>query len=108
MLAKENRLKKKEDFSSLYKRSNFKANRVFKIRYRRGVKRVGIVVSNKHGKANIRNKLKRRIRAIMREQIPNMENYDIIITPKIGASDLSYSELSRNLLHVLRLGGIIK
>ena len=44
----------------------------------------------------------------MREQIPNMENYDIIITPKIGASDLSYSELSRNLLHVLRLGGIIK
>ena len=53
MLAKENRLKKKEDFSSLYKRSNFKANRVFKIRYRRGVKRVGIVVSNKHGKANV-------------------------------------------------------
>ncbi len=108
MLSSENRLRKKEDFSSLYKRSNFKANRNFMIRYRRGVKKIGIVVSNKHGKANVRNLLKRRIRAIVRNLLPKMESYDIIITPKIGAADLSYGELSRNLSHVLKLGGIIK
>lgn len=108
MLSSDNRLRKKEDFSSLYKRSNVKANRVFIIRYRRGIKRVGIVVSNKHGKANVRNLLKRRIRAIIRILLPQMGSYDIIITPKVCAADLSYSELFRNLSHVLKLGGIIK
>lgn len=108
MLSSKNRLRRNEDFSSLYKRSNLKANRNFIIRYRRGVKLIGIVVSNKHGKANVRNLLKRRIRAIIRILLPKMGSYDIIITPKIGAADLSYSELFRNLSHVLKLGGIIK
>lgn len=106
MLKDAYRLRRDEDFASIYKRSKRKYNRMFSLYYRNGKRRAGIVVSKKHGNAVKRNLLKRRIRAILEKEIPQMKEVDIIIVPKVGALDLSFADLRRNLLHILKLGDL--
>lgn len=104
MLQSQYRLRKDADFQSMYRRSKRKYNRLFTLYVRKGRRRVGIVVSKKHGKAVVRNLLKRRIRAVLEEELPKLGAYDCVIVPKVGAADLPFAELRRNLLHVLKIG----
>ena len=62
----------------------------------------GITVPKKIGKAHIRNMLKRKVRAIIRNYNKNYEkNYNCIIIIRNSCLSLSYQELSSSLQYLL-------
>lgn len=62
----------------------------------------GITVPKKVGKAHIRNMLKRKVRAIIRNYNKNYEkNYNCIIIIRKSCLNLSYQELSSSLQYLL-------
>ncbi len=62
----------------------------------------GITVPKKVGKAHIRNMLKRKVRAIIRNYNKNYEkNYNCIIIIRNSCLSLSYQELSSSLQYLL-------
>lgn len=62
----------------------------------------GITVPKKVGKAHIRNMLKRKVRAIIRNYNKNYEkNYNCIIIIRSSCLSLSYQELSSSLQYLL-------
>ena len=62
----------------------------------------GITVPKKVGKAHIRNKLKRKVRAIIRNSNKNYEkNYNCIIIIRNSCLKLNYQELSSSLQYLL-------
>ena len=64
--------------------------------------RYGITVPKKVGKAHIRNNLKRKVRAIIRNYNKNYEkNYNCIIIIRNSCLNLSYQELSSSLQYLL-------
>ncbi len=61
---------------------------------------IGIIVPKKIAKSSVeRHRLKRRVREIVRENIPHthLSGATLIITARIGASTLSYNELKDEL-----------
>lgn len=62
----------------------------------------GITIPKKVGKAHIRNNLKRKVRAIIRNYNKNYEkNYNCIIIIRNSCLSLSYQELSSSLQYLL-------
>ena len=62
----------------------------------------GISVPKKIGKANVRNKLKRRVRAILRMyQKPYEKTYNCIIIIRNSCLKLTYQELNDSLIKLL-------
>ena len=97
MLDKQNRLTKRKEFNYLYKNGIAQHTSHLTLVYLptkyRQIK-IGFTVANKVGKAHIRNLIKRRLRAIVREfvsQLPN--NYNVVIIAKVGIDQISFAEL---------------
>ena len=67
--------------------------------------RIGITVTRKVGKANIRNRLKRWTREVYRRQREPLgldaQALDIVVNIKPGAVEASFEEFSRDLTRVL-------
>lgn len=110
MLRSQNRLRKELDFKQIFNFGDKKYNRNFSLYYipRKRGKKVGIIVSKKHGNAVKRNLLKRRIRAIMFPLVPKLKYANLILVPKVAADELDFKELEKNIIHILNLGGLFK
>ncbi len=72
--------------------------------------RFGIVVSLKVSKRSTkRNLLKRRIRAIIKEEMPNLrQGFDILVITNYKTITLSYKELKDNLLKLFYQANLLK
>ncbi|MFA5020694.1 MAG: ribonuclease P protein component [Patescibacteria group bacterium] len=106
MIAQKNRLKK-ADFERIFRNGNKFYNQYCNIRYLPnglGYCRFAIIVSNKISKkATERNTIRRRIKAIIVENLPNFsKDFDIVITVLPALSNLDYPNLKENLLNLLK------
>lgn len=71
--------------------------------------KIGISISSKYGNAIIRNKTKRRIRAICREFLPDMEEgYFIILRPTEDFKDMDFERSKINIRQILGKAGVLK
>ena len=69
--------------------------------------KIGIAVSKKLGKANKRNRIKRRIRAVCRDLIKRMRNgFSIIIKPGPEVEMMSFEELKSDLIRLFSNAGV--
>lgn len=70
--------------------------------------RVGFSVSNKVGKAVVRNKVKRRLRASVAEHLNTMLGCQAIVVANPSAAGKDYSTLDSQLLGLFKRAGLIK
>ena len=104
------RVKKEKDFNAIFQEGKSVANRkfvVYRLENSEQHFRVGLSVSKKLGNAVTRNQIKRRIRHVLithKDQI--IENLDFVVIARKGVEEMNYTEIEKNLLHVLRLANI--
>jgi ribonuclease P protein component len=106
MLAKAQRIRQGQDFRDIYKNGARIHGRYILLFYRPGTEansRIGFVVSNKVGHAVVRNRFKRRLRAMLRQMLPELKNpYDIVINARPNITASSSEELRKDLLLALK------
>ncbi|HWC65683.1 MAG TPA: ribonuclease P protein component [Thermoanaerobaculia bacterium] len=97
---KEARLRKRRDFTDCQKRGRRVAGRwlvIFALDNALGRSRWGLSVPKKVGSAVVRNRVKRRLREIVRRTRGPSPARDLCILARPGASEASIEELSREL-----------
>lgn len=107
MLKQENRLKKRKDFAYIYRRGRSFASRRVAINYAKSRNMdellVGFSVSKKIGNAVVRNRVKRKMREIVRQNLHSIPcGYRIIFNGRIAIAKSSYSEISDDILYLIR------
>lgn len=106
LLAKEGRITTSRDFRRVYRSGNKKSGRFLKLYYlvnKHGSTRFGYSISKKVGKAVIRNRLKRRLRAICRQHLAFFQpGIDVVLVARERAVDASYGELEKEVLNLSR------
>lgn len=71
--------------------------------------RVGISASKKIGNAVVRNRMRRIVKEIVRHHEHELvEQIDLIFIVRKGAVTMSYQELEKSVLHVLRKASLLK
>lgn len=112
MLPKINRLKKKKDFENIFKTGKVSRGDFLIIREAKnslGITRCGFVVSNKISKkAVVRNKIRRRLRDIVRKKIQDFEtSKDVVIAALPGLEKKDFSETRESTEALLKKAGIL-
>ena len=101
-----NGLKRQKDFDFVFKTGKKKSAQTLSVIYVKADSlKVGFCVSKKHGKAVLRNRIKRLLRSAYREVCSDLDNYYIVILPKVKFSygfndfkrDLNYLFIKENL-----------
>lgn len=103
-MQKENRIRKNREFQNIYKKSKRYYNRDFKILTKNNnldYPRFGFTITRKFGKANKRNKTRRRLKEIIRNNLDKFESgKDYIILPKYHVIDMEFKDIEKSLLHL--------
>lgn len=113
MLAKKNRLTTKKDFQNVYRNKKTYHTPFFSGKYilnRLAYSRLAVVVAKKNIKQAVaRNKIKRRIKAILHKQWPLiLKNIDLIIFVKKDINKLNFTELEKIITNFLTRENIVK
>lgn len=108
MLQKRYRLTKRGSFTYVYKKGTSQSAGALRITYvhSKGVAKIGISVPNTVGKAVVRNKVRRRIRACMRSIVPHLRPVQLVISAKKGAQELTYAQIDTALRTQLSKAGL--
>jgi len=112
MLAKENRLREKKDFERILKKGRVFRGRFLILRIienKLGKTRFGFIVSQKISKkAVVRNKVKRRLREIMKTKIKNLKKeLDIVFITLSGIELKTFSEIKEEIEEILERAKIL-
>ena len=103
----DNRLKRRSDFDLVFKKGKRCYARSLLLVYIKAREyKVGYSVSKKNGKAVVRNKIKRQLRAGMREYNGKIGNYYMVIVPKV-AEVYDYHKFEADLEFLLNREGLI-
>ena len=109
MLDKAHRLNKHGSFSYVYRNGKRIAESDLVLIYTPSRSaRVGFSVSNKVGKAVVRNKVKRRLRASVGEKISRLGGCQAIIVANTTAAGKDYSTLDGEVDRLFRRAGLIR
>ena len=108
-LPREKRLAKRREFLRVYEKGRKVFSRytvVFFAANELPHSRIGITATKKSGKANVRNRLKRRTREVYRRQRETLgidaRSIDVVVNVKPNAAQASFLEYSQDLARVLR------
>jgi len=106
-MQREYRLAKRKDFSRVYKLGKSAANRQFVVYVMKNQQtakmRVGVSASKKLGGAVVRNRLRRRVKEIVRLHAEHIApGHDFIIIVRKPAVDMEYKEMEKSLVHALK------
>lgn len=101
----DNRLKRQRDFDAVFN----KGKKVFSdnltliyLKRQFGETKIGISVGKKHGKAVVRNRIKRLIRAVYIPLLPYVkESYFIVFLPRVRES-YSYESFKKSVVYLLK------
>lgn len=103
-MTKNHRLRKNEDFQSVFKKGKNFWNRQFTLIIKKNKlseSRIGFTITKKYGTAVERNKLKRRLREIIRNNnYLLIKNHDMILIPKASTKNMTYAELESSVKHI--------
>lgn len=104
-MKKKNIIKKEQTFTEIIKKCPYVKNTYFVIYYRKNNEdtKFGISVPKKTGKANVRNKIKRRTKNIIDTNEKKVhKNFDYVIIIRKRLIELTYQEMEVNLLNLLK------
>lgn len=113
MIPCQNRLKAREDFEAVHKAGRFFSEGNISLKAKKnnlGRTRIGIMVGLKFSKKAVeRNKIKRQIREITREFLPDKlkKGFDVVIMPKKSREIVSFESLKENLENVFKKANLI-
>jgi len=107
VLGAANRLKDRADFSAVRERGRrWRSDLLILNALRRasdGPPRFGFVVSRRIGKAVIRNRVKRRLRAVVRRHVAEVtRGYDVVLIARPGSGEASFAALAEAVAVLLR------
>ena len=95
-------LKKSHEIEELIKKKQSVGSKYYCAYYAKSEDtKIGISVSKKLGKANVRNYQKRVTREILREQISKLEGFRILLVVKATSLDLNFEEKQKQIGYVL-------
>lgn len=102
------RLKKQKDFDLVFKKGTRVFSKSLTLLYIKADSlKIGISLSKKHGKAVVRNKVKRLIRAVVRNYVNTInDSYYIVVLPKV-ADKYDYFVFLKDLEYTLKKGKLI-
>lgn len=105
-MKKANRLRKDRDFRRVYRRGRSLSNRYLVLIYKKnGLEdtRIGFSISKKFGKAVERNRIKRQLRSICREYLPDLKRgYDMVFVVRAESKQADYNELKSAVYELLK------
>lgn len=107
-----NMIKKNREFSRVYRNGKSKANRLlvlYQSMNQDQVARVGFSISKKVGNAPERNRLKRILKEIYRQNnLDQLTGNDLVFIVRANANGATYQELESAVKHILRISKIKK
>ncbi|MGN1341812.1 MAG: ribonuclease P protein component [Bacilli bacterium] len=99
-------IKSSREYTEIINLNKSKKNKYFSIYYRKNNQdnRYGITIPKKTGTAVVRNKIKRKIKNIIDNNKKIVQSgYDYVIIVKKGVLELTYQEMERELLKLIKL-----
>ncbi len=97
----DHRLRKDKQFNYIYKKGKRKSTDYFTLYFVESKfdnYKIGFSVSKKQGKACKRNKLKRRLKNVVKTNHLPVNKYNFVILARDGASNLEFHELSNQII----------
>lgn len=111
MLKRINRLRKRYQFNYVYKSGEHYSSEhivLYVTSSKTNNIKVGLAVTKKVGHAVVRNKVRRRLREIIKKQVPNLkQNNNIIVVAKDNINEASFEKLSNEFLKLIKKANLI-